>query len=201
LGIASRARAEAVDCRPTPLVRRLVSIAVAVVAFTAISCGASIQAVYEGDVRFEHCMALDSQPEIKPTIRRSCWEEWEKFYTFGQTRDRVDYAEVRRKQLSIVSDFDEGDWASNSNAKAKAAPDPTSAAAPPPMMLASDAGTSSNDGGKASPTTDIDAKQATSNECASSCEDSRKLCADQCKAPACDKSCASGYKRCLKHCF
>ena len=63
-----------------------------------MSCGASLQAVYEGDVRFEHCMALDAQPEVKPTIRRTCWEEWRKFYTFGQTRDRTEYAGYFRAQ-------------------------------------------------------------------------------------------------------
>ena len=77
----------------------------------APSCGASIQAVYEGDVRFEHCMALDARPDVKPTIRRACWEEWVEFYTFGQTRDRIDYAHVREKQLGAASDFDEADWA------------------------------------------------------------------------------------------
>ena len=28
-------------------------------------CGASIQAVYEGDVRFEHCMSLDARPDVE----------------------------------------------------------------------------------------------------------------------------------------
>src|SRR3954466_10275807 len=93
-----------------PLARRSL-VTAALFGFGAISCGASIQAIYEGDVRFEHCMALDSRPDVKPTLRRACWDEWKKFYTFGQTRDRVDYAAVRTAQLSIVSDFDEGDWA------------------------------------------------------------------------------------------
>src|SRR4051812_50125534 len=102
----------------------------------ALSCGASIQAVYEGDVRFEHCMALDARPDVKPTIRRGCWEEWVRFYTFGQTRDRIDYARLREKQLSAASDFDEADVAAV--VRAAAVPDPTSALAPPPMMLATD---------------------------------------------------------------
>lgn len=75
------------------------------------SCGASIRAVYEGDVRFEHCMALDARPDVKPTIRRTCWEEWTSFYTFGQTRDRIDYAHLREEQLGAASDFDEAEGA------------------------------------------------------------------------------------------
>src|SRR5262249_57853204 len=74
------------------------------------ACGASIQAVYEGDVRFEHCMALDARPDVKPTLRRVCWKEWLKFYTFGQTRDRLEYARVRGKQPGTTSDLEEGDW-------------------------------------------------------------------------------------------
>lgn len=180
------------------LVPRIAHMFVFGAAALALSCGASIQAVYEGDVRFEHCMALDSRADVKPTLRRACWEEWEKFYTFGQTRDRVDYAELRRQQLSIVSDFDEGDWA-NTKAKSAAVPDPTSALAPPPMMLASDAGAAPQTVDAGSDAGDS-AKGATSSDCADSCEESRKLCAEPCKTPVCEKQCVSGYKRCMKRC-
>lgn len=70
-----------------------------------LGCGPSVQAVYEGDVRFEHCMALDSDPTVKPRYRRACWVEWIAFYTYGQTRDRVVHAQFRIRQLSGVSDF------------------------------------------------------------------------------------------------
>ncbi len=68
-------------------------------------CGASIQAVYEGNVRFEHCMALDAQAEVTPVIRRACWVEWVQFYTYGQTRDRVVHAQIRIQQLNNGSAF------------------------------------------------------------------------------------------------
>jgi hypothetical protein len=58
-----------------------------------------MQAVYEGDVRFEHCMALDMQPEIRDQVRRECWSEWAAYYSYGQTRDRVTHAELRVQQL------------------------------------------------------------------------------------------------------
>ena len=67
-------------------------------------CGASIQSLYEGDVRFEHCMALDAEPGVKAVFRRACWTEWLTFYTYGQTRDRVSFARQRFKQLSPVSE-------------------------------------------------------------------------------------------------
>ena len=67
-------------------------------------CGASIQSLYEGDVRFEHCMALDAEPGVKAVFRRACWTEWLTFYTYGQTRDRVTFARKRVKQLSPVSE-------------------------------------------------------------------------------------------------
>jgi len=56
--------------------------------------------VYEGDVRFEHCMAIDDQANVKPMIKRACWSEWISFYTYGQTRDRVKFAQTRIAILS-----------------------------------------------------------------------------------------------------
>ncbi len=85
------------------MVFRLASVVAA--ALGGLSCGASIQAVYEGDVRFEHCMALDAQGDVKLPIRRACWLEWVQFYTYGQTRDRVIHAQIRIRQLSSVSEF------------------------------------------------------------------------------------------------
>lgn len=76
-----------------------------VLSVCATGCGASIQAIYEGDVRFEHCMALDAQPHVKPPIRRACWVEWVTFYTYGQTRDRVAHAQLRIQQLDGSNEF------------------------------------------------------------------------------------------------
>lgn len=67
---------------------------------TTVSCGASIQALYEGDVRFEHCMALDARPDVERALREICWGEWVTFYTFGQTRDRIEYARMRQRQIA-----------------------------------------------------------------------------------------------------
>jgi hypothetical protein len=172
----------------------------------SISCGASIQAVYEGNVRFEHCMALDSRNDVKPTIRRACWEEWVRFYTFGQTRDRVEYARLRRQQLIGASDFDEGDWSPKRTAEA-AVPEPTSAAAPPPMMLQTDGGGTGNvDGGPdgsapASASGTPDSRPPLNGECIAACESEWSLCQHECRTPNCEKGCQGKYKKCMKRCF
>ena len=158
----------------------------------ALSCGASIQALYEGDVRFEHCMALDARPDVKPTIRRTCWEEWVQFYTYGQTRDRIDYARLRESQLSTASDFDQADWVPPSAGGPLAVPDPTSAFAPPPMMLATD-------GGAADASAGADAS-APLSECAVDCQQGLDACHLGCKGAACERACSGRYKRCLRRC-
>ena len=167
------------------------------------ACGASIQAVYEGDVRFEHCMALDSRPEVKPTIRRACWDEWLRFYTFGQNRDRVEYARVRINQLHMASDFHEGDGQA-AKRTAAAAPEPTSALAPPPMTL------TSGDAGAPKPATDGGAPRSDEHQadktppasaCATQCEDAWNVCKRDCKTPGCDKACTAKYKRCMRKCY
>jgi hypothetical protein len=175
---------------PRSIVRPRLLVAGALAGAGAISCGASIQVVYEGDVRFEHCMALDSRPDVKPTIRRACWEGWVKFYTFGQTRDRIDYARKREQQLSAASDFDEADWVPPQTGAPIAAPDPTSAFAPPPMMLG-------NDGGPPDAAAPVpDERQA----CTADCQQSLDACRHACKTAPCEKACSGYYKRCTKRC-
>ncbi|AUX47092.1 hypothetical protein SOCE26_086040 [Sorangium cellulosum] len=176
---------------------------------TATACGASINAVYEGDVRFEHCMALDAQHDVKPTLRRACWEEWLQFYTFGQTRDRVEYATLRQRQLSRASDFDEGDWNPPTSRAPAAVPEPTSALAPPPMLMTA---------GTATPTPEVDAGAADAGdagqpaaavadaappgaECSADCEKTWSKCKEGCTSAACEKECSGKYKRCMRRCF
>lgn len=166
----------------------------------AVSCGASLQAVYESDVRFEHCMALDALPEMKPTIRRACWDEWRKYYTFGQTRDRIEYAALRDRQLSVASDFDEGDWQLDKSSEPSAV-EPMSALAPPPMLIAAtviDAGAA--DAPADTSEAEIDGAPPAAG-CAADCEQSWGFCRGECKGAPCEKGCSSKYKRCMKRCF
>lgn len=68
-------------------------------ALVGAGCGANLQAVYESDVRFEHCMALDLEPTVRDVVRLGCWSEWLEHETYGQTRDRIAHAEGRLEAL------------------------------------------------------------------------------------------------------
>ena len=76
--------------------------AVLVVASAAaiFACGPSFQVIYEGDARFEHCYALDDDPQLAMQTKAACWQDWVKNYRYGQTRNRVDYANLRYHALS-----------------------------------------------------------------------------------------------------
>ena len=66
-------------------------------------CSPSYQAVYEGNVRFEHCYALEENPQRPTPDKSACWRDWSEHYTFGQTRDRVQYAISRYVALSQMT--------------------------------------------------------------------------------------------------
>jgi hypothetical protein len=83
---------------------RAFAISSALVASLAavVACGPSFQVVYEGDARFEHCYALDETASVPMAEKTDCWTQWMKSYTYGQTRNRVDYASTRAKALREV---------------------------------------------------------------------------------------------------
>ena len=90
--------------------------------------------MYECDVRFEHCYALDQQPA--PTdAKKQCWYEWLHGYTYGQSRDRVEYAGTRYSELSLDPTLPSLDPGTRpSRPRITTAPLPTSAFAPPPNL-------------------------------------------------------------------
>lgn len=166
------------------------------------ACGASLNALYEGDVRFEHCMSLDAQIEIKAKIRRACWEEWTKFYTFGQTRDRIEYAKHRLRQLNQMQGDDDVELLVVGPAATLAVPEPTSALAPPPMMLVTDAGSAPDSSDAAQDADAIEASVALpAAACTGACEAAFFECRSMCSKPRCESSCAVTYKRCMRKCF
>ena len=69
--------------------------------FAVYACGPSFEAIQEGDLRFAHCDRLDVDPGITASHRLHCWREWRRVYTYGQTRDRVEYAQ--RRIAEVVS--------------------------------------------------------------------------------------------------
>lgn len=162
-------------------------------------CGASYTSIYEGDVRFEHCYRLDEEPTVPTAQKRACWHAWAKFYTYGQTRDRVEYAMAREQALAeaTMTACD----ASPRAMRAVAAPTPTNAFAPPPQtMPREDAGAPAD----AAPTTSSDAPvlaNAPGSHCTSSCGGTWKRCAAACETGACNVKCDDAYRGCMRGCF
>ncbi|MBK8252149.1 MAG: hypothetical protein IPK82_05710 [Polyangiaceae bacterium] len=156
------------------------------------ACGASINAVYESDVRFEHCMALDEEPSERHTARKECWDEWVEYYTFGQTRDRVEYAQRRRRQLNGSNAH--GDVASVADPP-RAVPEPTTVSAPPPMMIADASAPPPVDSGAA------DAGELPGATCAAACTEAWPTCKKGCSNAACEKACTVKFKTCMRRCY
>ncbi len=166
--------------------------ATAFAALASVSCGASLQALYEGDVRFEHCMALDARPEVPPAERKSCWEDWNAYYAFGQTRDRIEYA--RRRITELHDGRDDGDDDLGKRVTRVAGPDPTNFAAPPPIMVVVDAGPPPDAG----PPTDP--KAVAHAACLDDCDRVLVSCKKLCKGTPCDWACGGRKNACLKKC-
>jgi len=116
-----------------------------VLSLAAAACGPSFQTIYENDARFEHCYALDDSGTSSLKQKAECWKDWKEHHTFGQTRDRVEYAQSRYVALSQVPllPTDEAMMAAAPGEVGQksqlTAPSPTSAFAPPPTTMAVDA--------------------------------------------------------------
>ena len=78
----------------------VLAASVALAALAALACGPSYQALYECDVHFEHCYALD-ESAASADVKKECWRDWLHGYTYGQSRDRVEYGGTRYSQLSL----------------------------------------------------------------------------------------------------
>ncbi len=177
--------------------------AVGLVACGAVACGPSFQAVYECDVRFEHCYALD-QGISTVEAKKACWREWLQGYTFGQSRDRIEYAGTRLSELSLDPTLptEEARDAPRHHAHAPivAAPVPTNAFAPPPNMVEhaiADAPPSASSASASALTVRLPAPR---EECTDSCSEKWKTCRESCKdgqCTACDKT----YRTCVPGCF
>jgi hypothetical protein len=180
------------------------------VACASAACGPSVQSIYEGNVRFEHCYRLDLEVDTAPTHREACWKEWLGMYTYGQPRDRIEYARRRVRAFSTGDQecprLDIGDSkGSGSREFYLVVPAPTSVHAPPPPIATrwyGDAG--------APPAAPSAATAATANapgdDCGVTCRGAFQHCSGACDPtaikpdPAC-KACDSDYKSCMKRCF
>lgn len=162
-------------------------------------CGASVSAIYEGDVRFEHCMGLDARPTASPSERRMCWIEWVRYYTYGQTQDRVEYARTRSSGAEGLGD-------DRPEAPAPlTAPEPTSAFAPPPMMATAEPEAAASSGApppRVAPPAASSAPPVPAGDpaCHADCAEAREDCRTSCQGASCEKSCSGKYTRCLERC-
>jgi hypothetical protein len=177
------------------------------------ACGPSVQSIYEGNVRFEHCYRLDLEVDAAPTHREACWKEWLGMYTYGQPRDRIEYAR-RRVRAFATGDLDcpklnVGD-AQRTEARQfyLVVPAPTSVYAPPPPIATRWYG----DAGAPPPAVTATASStpalaaAPRDECAGTCRAAYGQCTRPCDpdaskpGPDC-KACDPDYKACMKRCF
>ncbi len=174
---------------------------------TGLSCGPSVQSIYEGDVRFEHCYKLDLEVDTAPTHREACWKEWLGMYTYGQPRDRIEYAR-RRARSFATGDLDRPKLDIGDAKKGEArqfylvVPAPTSVYAPPPPIATrwyGDAGAT-----PAAPTVAL--ATAPGDKCGNDCRKAFETCGRPCdpdagkQGPGCN-ACDPDYRTCMKRCF
>ncbi len=166
-----------------------------------LACGPSFQAVYECDVRFEHCYALDQEVTAPDAAKKTCWRDWLHGYTYGQPRDRVEYAATRFSELSLDPTLPKVEAESPRHVHAMAVPAPTNAFAPPPNLA--DRGPppegSASAAAPARSATPV-AAHAPGEECAESCASYWSACHKTCKDGACD-ACDKAYRLCVPACF
>jgi hypothetical protein len=214
-------RAAAGSVNPPSVVARLqkgwVALAllalVAALGALAVACGPSYQALYEGDARFEHCYAIEESGQVSMVQKRDCWRGWILHYTYGQTRDRVEYASARYKALARApqAPTDEAMMEAapgQGRASAIAAPAPTSAFAPPPKTLDESVADGGEDAempagykdASAAIVTEESAPQPPASACATGCDATWSRCRD-CDAGAKCVACTANYKKCMRRCF
>jgi hypothetical protein len=186
------------------------------------ACGPSFQAIYEGNSRFEHCYALEENPQTPARERADCWRDWSERYTYGQTRDRVQYAIARYVALSQAANVptDEALMMAAPGVTPRqttiTAPAPTNAFAPPPKVLDDiDAGLrpatgpdrnkvvgEGADAGPAASAAKGPPPPLPSAECTDRCGSAYKDCGLTCDAGAkCADQCNKPYKTCMRGCF
>jgi hypothetical protein len=171
------------------------------------ACGPSVSTIYEGNIRFEHCYRLDLDPNIAPTHRLACWKEWTERYTYGQTRDRLEYARRRMKRLG-AGDQSRPVLKMDMDASAPAeppapdeAPVPTSLHKPPPPTSKTAAPPASADAGP-----EASGPPPPNAECTKECQVNWDSCEGECRGDAGKPKsqcahCKRDYPSCMKRCF
>ena len=180
-------------------------LALAASAFVALAgCGPSFQAVHEGEARFEQCYAIDEDAAVALERKAACWKNWVQHHTYGQTRDRVQYAVQRYQALARVPALPTDEAMMRAapgegvQGSAVVAPAPTSAFAPPPKTLdVADAGAPAASAARPAPRGHDRSPTAA---CLDECEATWSRCRDGCakKCDECDKAEKACSRRCVK---
>lgn len=144
-----------------------------------LACGPSLKSVHEGTVRFEHCNRLDLDQQVQKTECARCWTNWLAEYTYGQPRDRIDYA---RRRARAAANGDEarpalafGEQASESRQFYMVVPGPTSVRTPPPPVA-----TVWKEGGDAGALAKTSGEGPPAESCADDCRGSWQTCSAGC---------------------
>ena len=195
------------------MTRRLIVLVPGLLLLVAAACGPSFQTVYENDARFEHCYALD-EGSTALSVKAACWRDWKEHHTYGQTRDRVEYAQSRYVALaSNALPTDEGMMQAApgevGERSQNTAPAPTNPFAPPEAMMAFDAGgrveqpSAAVSIGTASPPPPPAAVQdagALERPPGSGCADDCVRLWSVCKRDRPEPTCDAAYSRCVVDC-
>jgi hypothetical protein len=166
-----------------------------------------VQSIHEGNVRFEHCYRLDLEPDVASSHRRACWTNWTERYTYGQSRDRLEYANRRVVAFNSGDDtapqLQIGEHQQESRQFYLVVPAPTSVHAPPAPIATRVNATAAPPAASASPATSGESA-APGESCAIACKNAFAICSDVCggqgASTAC-KSCDPDYKKCMQRCF
>jgi hypothetical protein len=149
--------------------------------------------------------------------KTDCWSQWLQRYTYGQTRDRADYAAMRAAALKEVHALPTDEAVMGAapcggtpGGLSVNEPSPTSAFTTPPTTIAEvDGGRRVADGGPAlpavsSPPAPVTAQPVTTaapkDTCVDGCRGAWQTCRGLCKGPACPK-CDKAYGSCMRACF
>jgi hypothetical protein len=184
--------------------RRLPSLVAA--ALCAVACGPSFQILYECDVHFEHCYALD-QGAVAPDAKKDCWRDWLHGYTYGQSRDRIEFAATRFSELSLDPTLPNEDVPGQRPRRRPdrpiAAPVPTNAFAPPPNVSDGHSGAEpspASTGAREVLLVRVTTPPRPGADCAETCGETWNSCRASCKDHACD-ACDQTYRVCMPVCF
>jgi hypothetical protein len=193
--------------------RKVTLAALGALLLLAAACGPSFQVIYENDARFEHCYALDESPNVSLQVKTDCWAQWVQHYSYGQTRNRTDYAAMRAAALQEVHALptDEAIMGAapggGTGSDRVNEPAPTSAFTSPPKTLSEvDGGDKASSGPTAMPRVEVSAPtfvatpSAPQDECSSGCRAAWGGCHETCKAAVC-AACDKAYAKCMKACF